>query len=159
MEAASIATIRKELKTKSPAELQEIILNMARFKKESKELLTYLLFEAPDEMEYIRSVQEEMDAQFETVNRTSYFLAKKTIRKILRTTKKHIRFSKKPATEISLLLHFCRKMQEFRPSIHQNIVLSNLYDRQIELIRRKLPKLHEDLQWDFGKELEDIEGM
>ena len=42
MKAASIVTIRKELKHKSSEELQKLCLRLAAYKVENKELLTYL---------------------------------------------------------------------------------------------------------------------
>ena len=48
MKAASISEIKTELKGLPPAQLTELCLRLARFKKENKELLTYLLFEAND---------------------------------------------------------------------------------------------------------------
>ena len=76
-------------------------------KKENKELLTYLLFEAHDEEMYINSVKEYIVDLFEAVNTKSFFYIRKSVRKILTLTKKYIRYSKKKETEIQLLLHFC----------------------------------------------------
>lgn len=157
MKPATIKQLRDELKTRDEKELLEICLKLSRFKKENKELLTYLLFEADNEPEYVAHIQEEIDAQFASISGYSYYTIKKNIRKILRETKKHIRYSKNKETEVSLLLHFCQKMNDFQPSIHRNIMLSNLYDRQIAFIRKKITGLHEDLQYDFGRELDELD--
>ena len=71
MEIASISQIRKELKNLPPENLQELILRLSKYKKENKELLSYLLFEAFDENAYIRQVKEEVDEQFYSLNRNS----------------------------------------------------------------------------------------
>ena len=52
MRAATIQEIKQELATIKPNRLAELCLRLARFKKENKELLTYLLFEAHNEQEY-----------------------------------------------------------------------------------------------------------
>ena len=44
MKAATIIELKQELNNTSPAIVSELCLRLARFKKENKELLTYLLF-------------------------------------------------------------------------------------------------------------------
>ena len=156
MKAATVAQLKKELKFKSQDEVLELCLRLARFKKENKELLTYLLFESDSEEGYIETVKEEVDAMFADINVNSYFYIKKSVRKILRTIKKYIRYSGNKATEVELLLYFCEKMKSFRPSINRNTTLMNLYNRQLEYIKKKIPLLHEDLQYDYGVILEEL---
>ena len=103
MEIAPISQIKKELASLPPEELGNLVLRLAKFKKENKELLSYLLFEAFDEQEYIKQAKDEINLDFLSLNRSSYYLAKKTLRKSLRTTNKYIRFSGKKETEIELL--------------------------------------------------------
>ena len=55
MKTASVKEIKDELKFKTSDELRELCLQLSRFKKENKELLTYLLFEAQDEEAFIAS--------------------------------------------------------------------------------------------------------
>lgn len=159
MKAVSVVTIRKELKHKSNEELAELCLRLSRFKKENKELLTYLLFEADSEEGYIDTVKHEMDEQFEAINTNSYFYIKKSVRKILRNTKKYIRYSLNKETEVELLLYFCKKLKTMSPSIHRNTTLTNIYDRNMEAITKKILKLHEDLQYDYTVVVETIEEL
>ena len=133
----------------------ELCLRLSRFKKENKELLTYLLFESNDEYAYIESVKSDVDEQFEQINRTSAYFIKKSIRKILKNIRKHIRYSQKKETEVELLIYFCSKLNQFKPSIHKITALKNLYDNQLTSIRNKILSLHEDLQYDYGKEMDD----
>mgnify|MGYP000642523159 CR=1 FL=1 len=49
MKAVTIKQLKDELSHKTANELKELCLHLARFKKENKELLTYLLFESHDE--------------------------------------------------------------------------------------------------------------
>ncbi|TXD85277.1 hypothetical protein ESY86_01675 [Subsaximicrobium wynnwilliamsii] len=157
MKAVSVVSIRKELKHKSDAELAELCLRLSRFKKENKELLTYLLFEADDEQAYIETVKNEIDEQFEAINTNSFFYIKKSVRKILRNTKKYIRYSLNKETEVELLLYFCKKLKAMSPSIKRNTTLLNLFDRNMEAITKKILKLHEDLQHDYGLLVEELE--
>ncbi|UII77402.1 hypothetical protein LV716_06420 [Flagellimonas sp. HMM57] len=157
MKAATVVQIKKELQHKNPDELLELCLRLSKFKKENKELLTYLLFEADNEEGYIETVKSEIDELFEEINTSSYFYIKKSIRKILRNLKKYIRYSGNKETEVELLLYFCQKLKDFRPSIERNTTLTNLYERQLIYIRKKILLLHEDLQYDFGLMLEELE--
>jgi len=156
MKAAKVSDIKKELKNKTQPEILELCLHLAKFKKENKELLTYLLYEADDEAAFIQSVKEEVNEQFDEINASSYYFIKKSMRKILRNIKKHIRYSKKKETEIELLLHYCFKLKSFSPSINRNPALVNLYQRQFDSIQKSVSSLHEDLQYDYGLQLEKL---
>lgn len=157
MKIESIVTIKKELKHLSQEELLELCLRLGKFKKENKALLTYLLFESHDEDGYIVSVKLTLDELFEGINSDSYFYMKKTIRKILRQIRVYSRYSLKKTTEVELLLYFCEQMNELKPSIHRNTTLSNLYERQVLSIKKKISVLHEDLQYDYNMQLEELE--
>jgi len=156
MKAVSVVTIKKELQHRSHQELSDLCLRLSRFKKENKELLTYLLFESHNESGYIETVKLEVDEQFESINRDSYFYIKKSVRKILRNIKKYNRYSLNKETEVELLLYFCYKLKDFKPSIKRNVTLTNIYNRQIEFIKKKILTLHEDLQYDYNLILEEL---
>ncbi len=156
MRAATVKELKTELSEYSQQDLVKICLRLSKFKKENKELLTYLLYEAENETNYIESVKREIDTQFEQVNRKSFFFIKKSVRKILRAAKKYIRYSQKKETEVEILLYFCQKLKEFKPSINKNRVLTNIYQRQIELIQKSIKKLHEDLQFDYEQEIKEL---
>ncbi len=156
MKIESIVTIKKELQHLPKEDLLQLCLRLGKFKKENKALLTYLLFEAHDEDGYIASVKTTLDDLFEGMNTDSYFYMKKTIRKILRQIRTYSRYSLKKTTEVELLLYFCERLNDLKPSIHRNRTLSNLYERQIISLRKKISVLHEDLQYDYNLQLEEL---
>lgn len=156
MKAESVVTIRKELNHRSHDDIMQLCLRLARFKKENKELLTYLLFESDDEDEYIMGIKNEIDEQFESINRDSYFYIKKSVRKILRSIKKYARYSLKKETEVELLLYFCKKLIDFKPSIKRNVTLTNILNRQLTLAKKITNTLHEDLQYDYNQKLKEL---
>ena len=156
MKAASLKEIKTELNHRSSQELLALCLRLSKFKKENKELLTYLLFESGDEENFIRGIKEKVDLDFEAINTKTFFYIKKSVRKILRELKKYIRYSQNKETEVELLLYFCEKLKDFKPSIKRNTTLTNLYNRQLEFISKKIKTLHEDLQNDYGHELENL---
>jgi len=156
MKAATVKAIKEELNIRSREELVELCLSLSKFKKENKELLTYLLYEVSDELSFINSIKEEIDLAFKEVNRTSYYYLKKSIRKILRNTKKNIRYSKKKQTEVELILFYCNKLKNFTPPISKSIPLTRIFEREIQRIEKIVAKLDADLQYDYGNEIEII---
>ena len=156
MKAVTVKKIKDELTHKTTSELMEICLQLSKFKKENKELLTYLLFESHNEEEYVESIKEEINELFEKVNTKSYFYIRKSVRKILTTTKKFIRYSKKKETEVALLLFFCQQILELDPPIKNNVTLWNLYNRQMDLVRKSMKSLHEDLQYDYREDMQRL---
>ncbi len=153
MKTATVRQLKEELSHRSASELLELCLRLSKFKKENKELLTYLLYESSNESNYIESVKKEMSKLFEQINTKNYYFIKKSARKILRLVKKFIRYSKKKETEVELLIFFCSELKNIRPSIRNNVTLQNMFDRQIDLIRKTILTLHDDLQYDYELEI------
>ena len=158
MKAASLKEIKTELNHRSTQELLELCLRLSKFKKENKELLTYLLFESSNEEAYIESIKLQIDGSFEEINTKTYYYIKKSVRKMLRETKKFIRYSQNKETEIELLIYFCKKLKYLTPSIKRDKTLTNLYHRQISYIKRKISTMHEDLQFDYTMEIDKLES-
>jgi hypothetical protein len=77
MKAASISDIKQELTNIEPAKLLELCLRLAKYKKDNKELLNYLLFEANDEQAYISNVKKEIEESFVEINQSNLYFAKK----------------------------------------------------------------------------------
>lgn len=157
MKSANLREIKKELQELPPQQVMELCLRLCRFKKDNKELLTYLLFEAHDESAYIDSVKQEIDERFEQVNRKSPYYVRKSFRSILSITRKYIRYSGNKETEVELLLHFCSRLKEFKPDIRQNKRQLNIFLKLSEQIEKKISMLHEDLQYDFYRDLRKLE--
>lgn len=153
MKAASISILKKELNLRPPEELMVLCMRLVKYKKENKELLNYLLFEANDEDQYIHSVKREIDSQFAEINRSTMYYMKKSLRKILRITQKYIHYSGLRRTEVELLIYYCGKIKTSGIAIHSSTALNKLYLAQIQKIRNALATMHEDLQYDYEQEL------
>lgn len=153
MKAASISEIRKELVELDSKTMQELCMRLAKYKKENKELLTYLLFEAHDEAEYIRNVKAEMDGLFQTLPSGNVYYVKKSLRKILRIVNRQIKYSDHKQTELELRLYFCSKMKEAGVPIRSSTVLFNINEQQVKKIKTLLNQLPEDLQLDYHRDI------
>jgi hypothetical protein len=157
MKTITVKELKTELDERSHNDLLEICLRLSKFKKENKELLTYLIYESADEQGYINSIKREIDESFELVNAKNYYFIKKGTRKILRRVKTYIRYSKIKETEIDLLIYFCQKLKDFTPSVEKSIVLTNMHNREVESIKKKVATLHEDLQFDYEATLAGLD--
>jgi hypothetical protein len=149
MKAASLSDLKKELLLLSKDEILNLCISLAKYKKENKELLSYLLFEAGDEAGFISGLKAEMDELFGQINRHNTYLAKKGLRKILRIIQKNIKFSGSKQTEAELLIYFCNKLKKSGIDVQKAKVLENIYLRQLEKIDKLIVSFHEDLQADF----------
>ena len=156
MTTASLSELRRALKNVPSGDLPDLCIRLARYKKENKELLSYLLFEVDDEPEYIKGVKTEIDEHFRELTRSTPYMTKKGIRKALTLTNQKIRYSGQKRTEVELLIYFCKKFRK-EISFRNNVTLKNIYLRQIQRIKKTLTTLHEDLQFDFGEEVKLLE--
>ncbi|HSU27942.1 MAG TPA: hypothetical protein VLJ68_06150 [Chitinophagaceae bacterium] len=153
MKSATVHEIKQELLLKKPSELVQLCQRLARFKKENKELLTYLLFEAQDEQGFVNSLKTEIEELFGTINTTQLYFAKKTLRKIIRLINKYCRYSDNKQTEVDLRLFFCLQLKNSGIPFERNTVITNLYNTQVKKTRDMLATLHEDLQYDYAKDI------
>jgi hypothetical protein len=156
MKAASINEVKKELQTLDVDGLKDLCLRLAKYKKENKELLTYLLFEAHNEHSYVESVKEDLNELFLTLPTSNIYLIKKVLRKILRVANKQIKYSGNAQSELELRIFFCVKVKEARIPLSTGTVLYNLYQQQLKKINTVLEKLPQDLQADYERELSII---
>jgi hypothetical protein len=154
--AKSISEILKELSALPPKRLSEVVSRLAKHKKENKELLTYLFFDADDEEAFIDKIKAQVDQLFDEINKSNLYYSKKSLRKILRIINKHVKFSGKPATEIELRIYFCTKIRKSGIQFTKSTVLMNLYAKQVEKIESSLEKVHEDLRFDYKDRVDSI---
>ena len=157
MKSASIAEIKQQLKELPPSKLVEHCLELARFKKDNKELLTYLLFEADDLPAYLKNVKEAMDESFAEINTSNLYFAKKSLRKILRTCNKQIRYTSNKTATAEILMHYLTNFKGMKIPFQKSTALTNLYVAQIKKINAALNSMHEDLQYDYKRELDRLQ--
>ncbi len=156
MTTASLQEIKKELRTLGAESLQELCMRLAKYKKENKELLNYLLFEAHNEQTYVENVKEELSELFKTVPSSNVYYVKKSLRKILRFANRQIKYSGIKQTELELRIFFCTKMKEAKILRTPGTVLFNLYQQQLKKIEDAFAKLPEDIQADYEREMKFI---
>ena len=152
MKAATISQLKKTLVKLEHDELLDVCLRMAKFKVESKELLTYLLMKADDELAYANDLCSEIDEQLDTPGR----IHKKTLRKVVRWMDKCLRFSGDKETELQVRTHFCRRIKDKKISFGGCRVSANMYATQLKKIDKAIDKVHPDLQFDYTQQLSGL---
>ena len=157
MKASSLNELKKELEYRSNKELLSYCLKLAKFKKENKELLTFLLFEEGDITTYIENVKKETTGYFSEINNSNIYYIKKSVRKILRYANKHIKFAGSKQAEAEILIHFCNDIIEFSIPLHKSRQLFKMYKTLVNKIDSILSTLHPDLQYDLRKQLKKKE--
>jgi len=156
MTTASLQEIKKELRALQAEELQALCLRLAKYKKENKELLNYLLFEAHHEQAYIEKVKQEIHELFKMVPSSNVYFTKKSLRKILRFANRQIKYAGLIKTELEVRIFFCSKMKEAKIPRSAGTVLSNIYLQQLKKIESAFAKLPEDIQADYDREMKNI---
>ena len=157
MKIASVNEIKQELNGMPPVEVRELCLRLARFKKENKELLTYLIFESHNEQGYVDGIKKEIDEAFEGLPNSTLHLTKKTLRKILRSLNRYSRHIGTAQSQVEMLIHFCLKLKTSGIPIQRSTAIENLYLQQLKKINKLLDGIHEDLRFDYAKQLKVLE--
>lgn len=158
MKTASISELKQELTGIPPVQVIELCLRLAKFKKDNKELLTYLLFESHDPEAYILSVKAYIDEEFTELPKTSVYFIKKALRRVLKSVNKYIKYAGDKQVETELLLHFCSKVKEASVPMEKGTVINNLFQQQLKKIKTAIDSQHEDLQHDYRRALLAITG-
>ncbi len=151
MKSASVNDLKYALHNLSSKELIQVCLRLSKHSKESKELLTYLLFDADNELQYIEQIKADIDEYFKNLLFVNFSNLLKKLRKAVRLTNKYIKFSGSKNVEVAALIHICFKLRPFVERI-ESTALDNLYQRQLEKIDKALLKLDEDLQFDYKQD-------
>ncbi len=147
--------IKKELQFLDNNQLMELCLRLARHKKENKELLAYLLFDADNERGFIESVIAENGFMFSQLPSNGYQMAK-SLRKILRLLGKYVKFMGSKEAEIEFLISFCRNYIQYADRRGSYKPMRLILTRQLEKIKKAIEKLHEDLQFDYSQDFNTI---
>lgn len=157
LKPADLKEIRKELALQDRKDLEEICVRLTRFKKDNKELLTYLLFWSEDEEQYIREINAAISEMMVEARGLTIYTAKKTIRKVVRNMNRYLRFSGNKTTDLEVRIHFCEEMNQLNINFRRSKMLTGIYEAQVKKIRIALKSIHEDLQRDYEGRIRDLE--
>ena len=159
MKIASLSELKKEIKHLETDELIDLVSRMAKFSKENKELLNYLLFESDFESNYVDKIKENINQQFAELNVREIRYLKKGLQRMVREIKKRVKYSANKQTEIEVWIHFCQQISVRNIRISRYPVLINLYNRQLKTVEKAISSLDEDLQYDYREDFLEIESF
>lgn len=157
MKASSLNELKKELAELPAKQLAELCISLAKYKKDNKEFLGYLLFEAHDNAGFVVEIKTEIDAHFsELKGQSNLYYVKKSLRKLLRIITKYCKYIGDKAIAAELHIYFCLKLKESGIPFKRSQLLVNMYEQQLKKINTLIGSLHEDIQSDYSSDLEKI---
>jgi len=157
MKSSSLHDIKKELTELSPQRLSELCIALAKYKKDNKEFLDYLLFQSHDNAGFVNEIKTEIDTHFsELRGQSNLYYVKKSLRKLLRIITKYCKYIGDKAISAELHIYFCKKLKESGIPFRKSQLLVNMYEQQLKKIHVMIGTLHEDLQSDYAADLEKI---
>lgn len=159
MKSSSLHDIKKELAELPSQRLTELCIALAKYKKENKEYLDYLLFQSHSKTDFVEEVKREVDQQFAELGRQSnLYYAKKSLRKILRGINRYNKYLADKGLSAELLIYFCLKLKDSGIAFRKSQLLVNMYEQQLKKINTLISGIHEDLRSDFANDLETIQS-
>ena len=157
MKVSGLQDLKKELQELPPKELVELCVALAKYKKDNKEYLGYLLFEAHNKADFIKEVKAGVDEHFEELKQQpNLYYVKKGLRKQLRLLTKYSKYVNDKTLTAELLIYFCKKLKQSGIPFHKNKLIVNMYALQLKRINTLVDSFHEDLQQDYKNDLEEI---
>jgi hypothetical protein len=157
LKVSSLSELKRELQSLSEEELVILCTALAKYKKDNKEYLDYLLYSARDKPHFVNEVKREMDEYFSLIDTgANLYYIKKNLRKLLRLVNKYCKYLNDKASALELHISFCKKLKESGIPFHKNQMIVNLYEQEIKKINVLLSALHEDLQADYAQEINEI---
>ena len=157
MKVSSLSELKKELHELPQKQLMELCLSLAKYKKDNKEFLDYLLFQSHDKQSFVTAIKTEIDEHFEELKfQTNLYFVKKSLRKLLRILTKYCKYMGDKASATDVHIYFCIKLKASNIPYHKSQLLVNMYEQQLKKINTLILGLHEDLQQDYFNELQQI---
>lgn len=154
MDAASLADIRKELAHQSPAELMELVVRLARFRLDNKALIGYWLFDRTNQAQFLAQVHLALDEALASMNFSSAYFVKKSLRKWQRQVNLYGRICGEPWMLADLQGYYvwtCLRAQK-------KVMYPDYFVELIRAAQRKfntlLLKLEPDMQHDMQRQFE-----
>ena len=157
MKASSLNEVKKELAELPGKRLVELCVALAKYKKDNKEFLDYLLFKSHDNAGFVNEIKIEIDDHFsELRGQSNLYYVKKSLRKLLRIITKYCKYIGDKAIAAELHIYFCLKLKESGIPFKKSQLLINMYEQQLKKINTLISGLHEDIQSDYAADLEKI---
>lgn len=157
MKAYSLKLIKDEVQHLSQPELVKLCLLLAKSKKENKEYLSYLLFEAGDEQLYVESLKESLSEMFEEVNVKSVYITKKNLRRIIRSANRFLKYTNIKESHVQIYIFMLQEILGLKLNLSKSLSLQKIYNSLKNKLSNLIEELHEDLQYDYLRHFKELE--
>jgi hypothetical protein len=132
-------------------------LSLAKFKRENKNYLNYLLFQSSNKEDFLKNVKAEIDSEISTAsNYNNLYSIRKNLQKVLRRISVYNKYLQSNQYALELYIFFCKMIIENKIPFFGIRRIDNLFLAQIKKINRLNATLHPDLQADYKNEIEEI---
>ncbi len=155
MNSPKLAELKKELNFHETPELKELCLRLAKYKTENKELLHYLLFYQDRKDDYVNEVKMLLEADFDNLHPSIYYVTKQ-LRKLTRVMNKHVKYIGEKNKETELALYFSELFSNHPIANTTHKALIGLLFRQLKRLNKLIPKMEDDLQFDYQQQFDAI---
>ncbi len=150
MKTASIHQLKSELHAMEPQQIAEICLKLAKFKKENKEFLDYLVWGSNDSGLYVEEVKLEVSEMFENIQRDrNFYFVKKSIRKIQRFVNRYCKYLIEKELCCELRMFYIESLIQFIQDWNYQAQAHKIVQAELSKIEALIGKLHEDYQFDY----------
>lgn len=157
MKISSLSELKKELQLLPEKDLVQLCTALAKYKKDNKEYLDYLLFAAHNKLDFVVEVKAEIDSLYNGIDKAAnLYYTKKSLRKILRLVNKYCKYVSDKAIATDLHIYFCNKLKQSGVPFRKSQLIVNLYEQELKKINALIMSLHEDLQADYLVDLEQL---
>lgn len=150
-----LSDLKKELLELSKPELIQLCLRVAKLKRENKELLAYLIYDADDPLFYAQKLKPEIKEVFEQPFQHAYYLTK-SIRKTMRLISKYYRFTSNKQGETELLIYLVEEFYQSWRNEYRYQALGKVIFRCLEKAQSNLKKIDEDFRADFEHPINEL---
>ena len=154
----TVDEIKKELQALPPKKVIELALKLVRFKKENKELISYLLFDAGDQAGYIETLRFQIDEMMSQIERGPSATVKTQLRAITRMIGRQIRYMANKEAAAELYLHFCETLLSHPSKLSEVPSAKTIYHQQLKKLNKIVPALNDDLQYDIQQRVTSLES-
>lgn len=150
MKTASIHQLKSELHAMEPQQIAEICLKLAKFKKENKEYLDYLVWGSVDSEQYVEDLKSEISDMFQNIQvDRNFYLVKKSIRKIQRFVNRYCKYLIEKELCCELRMFFIESLIQFIQDWNCRAQAQKIVQAELSKIEAFIGKLHEDYQFDY----------
>lgn len=157
MKSYSLNDIKKEITHLQQKDLIQLCVNVAKFKKENKDYISFILFESHNKRAYLEDVKNDIKSQIISFE-GNYF--KYDFKKKLRVLKSFLvrnnKYLNDKALSVEMYIFLCNELRQDGYPYMKHGEFDTFYGQQIKKISNFIATLHEDLRYDFGQQLEEL---